>query len=507
MARHLFWPLIAAAVCVFGASILSAAESQDPFEYLYGKEAARVLAGHDPKALAEFAASLLADSDSVITDPDVKTVVRQKACEFGLMSPQGYATAADALRRLAAAVPERDNEWQEKLLQVVQLQFKTAKTDEEKARFGQLLVEQMVKVADLQMATGNAAKAAENCRQAQAMLRLASADRREALQTRIKQLTARAAALLQADRFKAQLQTDPKDKNAAEKLVHLYLVDLDDPDEAAKYGELGADDMARKCLLVANMNPENLPEAALLALTDWYKALADSAAGDPKVAMLHRTETYGNQYLKVHTDADLPRTRVTVLMGHVTADLAAEKAAAEKASADKTAAEKSAAKPPAPRSPRARPGCPFGSTSAARKSPTARRTRGWPTRPIALGRYWGYLIGGNVRHRDDEGVPDLARDERYGDLVYRFDLPNHKYTVHLGFYDDTSKAVGDRLIAIQVLGQTMEKAFDIYKYTNGKHNTLELTIRNCTVVGGYMTVRLTGVKQTAVLCYIEIVSD
>jgi hypothetical protein len=510
MQRRLLWcAILAAGGVLLASSWLRAAEPTEAFDYLYGTEAKRVLADKDPKAPADFAARLMADADSTLKAPTLKTIAYQKAYEFGIMNALGYATAVDAMQHLIATVPERDAEWQEKLLAVLQLEMKAAKNDEKRQRLGPLLVEQYVTVAELQVAAGSAAKAGENCRQAQAIIRMASADRKDALQDRIKQVEAKTATLVAVDQAKGQLQADPKNKVASEKLVRLYLVELDNPTEAAKYAELGADELTRRCILVADMNPENLPENALLMLTEWYKNLADSASGEAKAAMLRRASSFGEQYLKAHTADDLSHTKVATLMTRVTADLTAatDPPPAAKLSPDKTPvkiAPKVAAKPPA-----GPPKLPIRVNCGGAEITDAKGVTWLADQPYATGKYWGYYVNSTkANHLDDPDLPPLYLDERVGmTIIYRFDLPVRKYTVKLGFFDDTSKAAGDRPMAISVQDLPVEKSFDIFKYNGGKRKVLDLTINHCSVINGILIVRLTGLKQVISLSSIQVTAE
>jgi hypothetical protein len=492
-----------AGVVILPAQAL-AADPGEAFEYLYGKDTARVLAAKDPKVTAEFAARLLTDAEKTITDPAIKAIVREKAYDFAITSPLGCTTAIEAVRLLIQSLPERDSEWQEKLLTAMQAQFKAAKNDEERQRYGPPLIDQFVAVAELQIDAGAGAKAAENCRQAQAMLRLAPADRQPVLTARMKKVEAVAAILAQVESLKAQLKADPQSKPISEKLMRLYLVELDNPEEAAKYAELGADEVTRKCILVAGMNPEALPEAALLTLTEWYKALADSAAGETKVAMLRRASTFGEQYLKVHTADDLPHTKVATLMSRVTSDLAAETALAT----GSKPGEKGTSKPPvAAKAPAGPPKTPIRVNCGGNEVADAKSTSWLADQPYASGKYWGYYAtDAKPRHRDDD-LQTVFQDERAGmSIVYRFDVPSRKYSVKLGFFED-GKAPGERPVAITVQGQTIEKAFDPSKYTSGKRGTTALTINHCTVLNGILTVRLTGTKQAISLSSIEVIPE
>ena len=507
MNRHLVALLVLVVAGALPAARATAAEAKDPFEYLYGADSKRALDSHDPKAIAEFAARLLADADTVIKDPAVKAAVLKKACEFGLMNPQGYATAATAAQRLVTVAPERNAQWQEKLLQVYQAQFKAARSDEERARFGPLVVEQLVLVADLEVAAGQAAKAADNCRQALAIIRLVPADRRDALQAQAKQLAARAAALLQADTLKAQLAADPQSKPVAEKLVRLYLVELDNPEEAAKFAELGR----------RRGHPELHPRGRH---DDGEPARGRPHVADGVVQGVGRLGLRRPQGGDAAAGQDVWRTvlegphrgRPAADQGHHAAGPRGRGTGgrdADRAPPVKTTPV-TATSAKTPTAPVKAPGpikFPLRINCGGQEVTDAKKITWLADQAYAPGKTWGFIGNSTAHHRDLEDVPTLFADERIGGIQYRFDVPNRKYTVALGFFDDSSKAVGERVFAISILNQSIEKAFDLYKVANGKRQTMTLNIKNIQVVNGFMTVQLSPVRGTPTLSWIELTPE
>jgi hypothetical protein len=301
---------------------LRAGTQEDLFEYLFGNEAKQVQSSKDPKATADLAARVLDTAESTQGDPAPKIPLYQKAYEFGIIGPAGYATATSAAKRLIVFVSEKRFEWQEKLLAVLQLQLKNARTATEKAAATQEFAEQLVAMAEAQAESGTSVKLADYCQQAQTILTNVAMPERDELQARLRTVQVRIAALREVEQLRAKLKSDPQNKAAAESLVQLYLVELDNPAEAAKYAELGADETTQKYLLVAAMKVEGLPENACLSLAEWYGDLADSAKVPAKVAMLKRCKTYCEQFLKKHPGDDASGKTVSQLLDRVTKELA-----------------------------------------------------------------------------------------------------------------------------------------------------------------------------------------
>jgi len=111
----------------------------------------------------------------------------------------------------------------------------------------------------------------------------------------------------------ADLDKDPTNNvGLREKLVRLYLVDKNDPEEAAKHLEGVADVTLRKYVSAAAKPLEELPEPLCLELGDWYMTLSDSTPmPSSKAALLTRAAAYYQRFLELHTADDSTRAKAT----------------------------------------------------------------------------------------------------------------------------------------------------------------------------------------------------
>jgi formylglycine-generating enzyme required for sulfatase activity len=118
--------------------------------------------------------------------------------------------------------------------------------------------------------------------------------------------------------LKARLDADPKDAASRKELVRLYLVEIDDPGEAARLVDESLDQAMRKYVPAAARPVEDAPEAACLELGDWYNGLADQAAAPAsKGAMLRRAQGYYQRFLELHRATDLGRTAATLTLRRI----------------------------------------------------------------------------------------------------------------------------------------------------------------------------------------------
>ncbi len=294
---------------------------QQAFEELFGKEARQVQASVDTRDDAEFAAKLLTTVDSFKGEDDFKVLLCQKAYEFAVRNPLGYSTALAAAERLASLQPDHKAECDDKILNVLRLTYNNARTSAERQTAGQTLQDKLVAVADDRVQAGKFAEAASLYRQAVAAASLSS--RRDEIDAKLKRVVARLAADEAIEQCKNRLRLNAADKEAAHKLVLLYVVDLDDPAQAAPYADLGCDETSKHCVVAAGMSPDGLPEAALLKLATWYADLADTASASCKTCMLSRAKMYAERFLQVHTAEDLDRVKVNIIREKVDKGLAA----------------------------------------------------------------------------------------------------------------------------------------------------------------------------------------
>jgi hypothetical protein len=291
------------------------------FENVYGKDYQKALANKDTTEATNLALVLLNAAEVAKGDTATRTYLYQKAYELGLRGPAGYATAIRAAERWRLLDPDRHDEIGEKLAAACQLQFKAVKAEDQRTEVGDLLEETLLDLALDFARDGDFVKASAYHARAQNHILTYRSDRREEFQGIFRQVMARLASAQQVEPLKARLKANPKDKEAADKLARLFLVELDNPVAAGAYADGISDVATQRMILLAGMKLTALPAAACLALGEWYKGLAESAAPAVKEPLLERAVSYLRQYLEMHTAADTEHLKATVLMDQVTVAL------------------------------------------------------------------------------------------------------------------------------------------------------------------------------------------
>jgi len=320
--------LFAAFLAIFAACLPAAegekseaaAKAAEAFESLYGKDWTRVKSTSDVRDDIELAKKLLAAAKEAKDQPEFLAILCEKACELAA-NPMGYATAAEALQLEAAGVPEKASAVAARLLEIRQKQFDASKGDD-RAAAGEALMEALLPVADAREKVRDAAGTAVFLRRALAAATVAKSDRRTQIEARLKTLEQSLRTAREIEDIKRLLEADPNKMAARERLVRLYLVDLDDPAQAAKWVQGVEDTSLRKYVPGAAKPVADAPEYACLDLGEWYRGLAENAPVYAQAAMFARARAYLERFLETHPTKDLDRTRATVALGKVNESIA-----------------------------------------------------------------------------------------------------------------------------------------------------------------------------------------
>ncbi|KPJ74918.1 MAG: hypothetical protein AMS14_04570 [Planctomycetes bacterium DG_20] len=302
--------LLALAAALRGAD---SDEATETFNSLYGADLARVRETGDARDDVELAARLLAAAKKAADQPALLAVLCEKACDLALGHPTGYATALEAMDLLARTVPAKAAECAARTLDIRQKQFDAATGDEKKAA-GELLLGALLPVIEAKEQAGDLAEAAALYRKAKTIAAASGSPRADEIDARAEALALRMKIAARLADVKALLERDPKNVSAREGLVRLYLVDLDDPAEAAKYLKGVEDEALLKYVPAAAKGVEAPPELACLELGEWYRDLAATAPPHAKEAMYARAKAYLDRFLEIHPTKDLSRTRAALAL-------------------------------------------------------------------------------------------------------------------------------------------------------------------------------------------------
>ena len=290
---------------------------QDAFGDLY-KKAVATKDIRDDIALAE---QILDAANAAAKQPRFFALLCRKAFELTRKSAEGHATAIRAMELLASKDPSQAVACLTDIVAMRQAALAGARADARK-EVAEALVASLLDLADAKAAAGDLAGALTICRQAKALATGNAIGDKNALDARLKDLGERQATAAETTRLQGLLEKDPANADARMKLVHLYLVQLDNPAEAAKYVNDSVDEATRKYVPAAAKPATEAPELACLELAKWYAGLAAGTTGVPKAAMLRRTVSYYESYLQRHAGDDTAKAAAQIAMKRAQDDLA-----------------------------------------------------------------------------------------------------------------------------------------------------------------------------------------
>jgi formylglycine-generating enzyme required for sulfatase activity len=294
--------------------VVLADEAADTFNKLYGEDLKRVAAtpwAADDVALAK---QLLEVAGKVTNQTAFLTLLCEKAHELAIKDSSGYPTAKAALELLAANIPEKKVESLQKLAAMYQRPYATARADA-KAKAGETLIEALKVLADAQVAAEDFDGAGATLKQALTVATAIKSESKAAILAQLAGLAPKQQIEKQIAGLKAKLDADPKDESSRQEIVRLYLVEMNNPAEAAKFVDETLDQATRKYVPAATKSLEEAPELACSELGEWYRGLADQAkAPASKTAMLQHAKAYYQRFLDLHTTDDLARIGATLML-------------------------------------------------------------------------------------------------------------------------------------------------------------------------------------------------
>lgn len=231
-----------------------------------------------------------------------------------LAAMAGPAPGAEADAPATAAAPD------EQVLAARRMMFDAARGPE-RAKAGEALIDALLEATEARVQARAHPEALALAQRALVTAILIKSPRRPWIEGRVKALGETARAAREVEDLKKQLQANPQDAAAREKLVRLFLVTLDDPAEAAQHLEGVADESLRKYVPAAAKGVEAAPDLARLTLGEWYQGLAEAASPGVKAAMLVRARAYYQGFLAAHPAEDLDRAKAVLALQKVEGDL------------------------------------------------------------------------------------------------------------------------------------------------------------------------------------------
>ncbi len=308
-------------VCLAFGSPARGEGPAETFELLYGEDLRQARATAQTDDDLALARRMLEAAAVAEAQPSLAELLCEGAWQLASAQRDGYATAIEALERLAALNRDQRDAYRDRMIGLAFRRYRGGGADERAERAGEL-VDLLVDLAEQQAAEGRPARAIDTYRRAQRLGSALPAERRERIAGRLTELASLRRTHQRIEQYRQRLERSAADHIARRALVELYLVDLDQPEQAAAWVE-GLDDAEFVEHVKWAAKPlENLPNDQALSLAQWYSELARTASGPARVSLLERVVRYGKHFLDRHAARDLDHTRATLLSERAEGQLA-----------------------------------------------------------------------------------------------------------------------------------------------------------------------------------------
>ena len=316
--------LLVLAIGVFGVQAetdtTAETEAQATFKSLYGEEITRVTRTSTTLDDIKLAGKLLNAVGPSRDQPELVAIICEKAYDLGKKHSSGYDLALEAMNALSISSPDKRPQCLDKIVSLHQLRYTRSKLADRPA-VARTLINAMIDACDANAEAGNIAAAKAQCLRASRLAVVARLPQKEALQAKYRELVGAERLAKRIAGYKARLKVDPSQIAAREALVNIYLIERNDPAEAAKWLNEDCDERLRTYIPMAAGDINAIAEPTLAEMGHWYKSLAASAQPGDKGGLLIRALAFYEKFLDKHTTADLARTKAILALNRVKTDI------------------------------------------------------------------------------------------------------------------------------------------------------------------------------------------
>lgn len=295
-------------------------EALQIFVTLYADDFRTAMLSPDKKDDVEEAGKLLTAAKASKSQPALVWLLCGKSYELAAKLIDGYLVAADAMQFAADNVPEKRAEAMENLLVVLQKHIATLPPDKR----GELIdcfVQMSMRLADLKADEDDFDGAVKAIQRAQMVAGINSSSTGD-LKTRLETLIEGQRIARQIGQLITAIKADPKDDNTRNQIITLFVAELNQPAKAVEFLSASIEEKTRAMVPLAAKKIEDVAEADLLKLADWYKQLATKVTSqNGKINTLTRAKQYYDLFLAKHSADDLAKATATLAGKQIEAEL------------------------------------------------------------------------------------------------------------------------------------------------------------------------------------------
>lgn len=278
------------------------------YEAIFGADERRAVATLGTRDDVGLAAKLLDYAKALADEPALRLVIYQRAYLLAVRDPEGYGTAAQALKEERAAAPEREADLRAREAELLKLQFKNGRTAE-RQEAGRALLTSTIEEGDALFDAHKYADAAMRYRDAATIAASLRSVRSDEINEKIRAASSRQQVEETLDKQLKKLKSTG-DATLAKHVALSFLLRLDDPRSAAGPARMVPDEGEfLNMIVLAAREPKDLSESDCLKLGGWYRKLAEAADAYGKGVALGRAQSYYAEYLEGHKKRDADRLK------------------------------------------------------------------------------------------------------------------------------------------------------------------------------------------------------
>lgn len=304
----------AALVLILLSVTVRANDAQQTFDGLFGAKLKQVKASVDRDDDVALAKQFIDTAQQTKGTPELAAILYREA--FGLTRVCEPAVALKAMRILAANSQGDQEEANERIIELLTAMSRTGDAAS-RNRAADELITIYTQEGDAARDRNDMSKATVAYRKAlilAAQRRHASAN---ALRDRIKEAGDRVRTIRQVEQMEQSLLRDANNQSALKELTLMYLLDLQQPSNAARYVRRIKDESLKATLQLALKDEATLIAAESLSLGEAYAAIMKQSEKQRELVAGAYAVYHLRRFLTLESKAGLPRTKAEILIKQI----------------------------------------------------------------------------------------------------------------------------------------------------------------------------------------------
>jgi len=289
---------------------VQADDAQSVFNTLFGDQIRQVKATPNHEDNLALATEMLTALESV-DDKKLTVLICENVFALASPSPKGTKLAANAMRQLAAAVPDQLLPALQRIADLHKSAYFRARGSA-RATLGPIYAQAMASLGDAQFDAGQWEDAIASYRRATAPALKLETSRHADLISRISSTTTRIQLEKKIAKLQATLDANPNNQATAKTLALIHLTQMNDLSAASTAALQTGDAKLINRIKLASLASADLTESQSLDLGDWFRSLAATANTRSKTKLLARAYHHYQHFLENHKDKGLARTKAEI---------------------------------------------------------------------------------------------------------------------------------------------------------------------------------------------------